>query len=117
MRRSATDCTRPADLLPGSSHYTIQVKLHDEFGDKMRLISEANTGNHLAICLEATKGEFEVLSAPQIYSVFGAEFQITGNFTEIQARTLASQLMNPLENPLVVEQTDVIAAPADAKKP
>ena len=105
-----------ADVQPGATSYMIHITLESEYGEKMREISTTNLGKPLAICLENTPGEFEVLSAPIIQGVFGAEFQITGKFTEDEARTLASQLMNPLENPLLVEQTSIIS-PAAPKNP
>jgi len=101
------------DIQPGATSYMIHVDLDDADGDKMMAITKAHTGQPLAICVENTPGEFEIISAPVIMGVFGANFQITGRFSEAEARTLASQLMNPLENPLIVEQTSVLppAAP------
>jgi SecD/SecF fusion protein len=51
-----------------------------------------------------------VISAPTIQSSFGAQFQITGSFDEAEARDLASALENPLENPLLVEQSSTTSA-------
>ena len=98
-----------ADIEPGSTSYYIHVTLHSEFGDRMLEITTANKGKPLAICLENTPGEFEIVSAPNINDAFGAQFQITGKFSEEEARILASQLMNPLENPLIVEQSSTIS--------
>jgi len=97
------------DIQPGATSYMIHVDLDDADGDKMMAITKANVGKPMAICLENTPGEFDVVSAPTIQGVFGANFQITGKFSEEEARTLASQLMNPLENPLVVEQSSTIS--------
>jgi SecD/SecF fusion protein len=97
------------DIQPGATSYMIHVDLEASDGDKMMEITSANVGRPMAICLENTPGEFDVVSAPVIQGRFGANFQITGKFSEEEARTLASQLMNPLENPLVVEQSSIIS--------
>jgi SecD/SecF fusion protein len=96
-------------IMPGATSYFIDVDLHSEFGDKMFELTKANQGKPMAICLENTPGEFEIVSAPVIRNPFGANFMIEGKFSEEEARTLASQLMNPLENPLVVEQSSIIS--------
>jgi len=110
-----------AAMKPGAVDWMLYVTLHSDFGDRMMEITQANTGKPLAVVLEIEppkKDEatgklipavFEIVSAPTIQSVFGASFEVTGSFTEEEARTLASQLMNPLENPLVVEQSSVIS--------
>ena len=92
-------------LNPGELHYHISVTLHDEYGQKMSQITKDNQGKPLAIVLDNV-----VISAPTIQSSFGAQFQITGNFSEEEARDLASALENPLENPLVVEQSSTTSA-------
>jgi SecD/SecF fusion protein len=92
------------ELQPGAIHYNIAVVLHDDFAEKMDTMSRANLQKPMAIVLDG-----EVMSAPRINSVLGARFEITGSFTDKQARDLASQLMNPLENPLKVEQKSTIS--------
>ena len=94
-----------AALDPGALHHHISVLLHDDFGEKMSALTKANLGKPLAIVLDG-----EVISAPTIQSSFGANFQITGSFSETEARTLASALENPLENPLKVEQSSTTSA-------
>lgn len=89
-----------AALNPGSLHFHIGVTLHSDFGDKMSELTKANLGKPLAIVLDNV-----VISAPTIQSSFGSDFQITGSFSEAEARDLASALENPLENPLKVEQS------------
>ncbi len=86
-----------------SNSHIIHVKLHQEAGDRMRELSTENQGKPLAIVLDG-----EVLSAPNIREPFGSDFQITGTFTEPQARELAIQLMNPLETPLSVEKATAV---------
>ncbi len=101
------------DLMPGASSFNILVELHEEFDEAMRKLTKGLVGQPLAICVENLPGEFEVISAPVVMTEFGAQFQISGRYDELEARTLASQLMNPLENPVIVEQTTIIppAAP------
>ena len=98
-----------AQLIPGATNYHISVELHSEYGDKMMELTKANIGKPMAILLENTPGEFDVISAPNIQGVFGSQFQITGQFSEDEAVELSSQLMNPLENPLLVEQSSIIS--------
>ncbi len=98
-----------AQLVPGASNYHISVELHSEYGDKMMELTKANVGKPMAILLENTPGEFDVISAPTINGMFGSQFQITGGFSEEEAIELSSQLMNPLENPLLVEQSSIIS--------
>ena len=94
-----------AALMPGALNYHISVQLHDEFGDKMSKLTAGNLGKPMAIVLDN-----EVISAPTIQGSFGSNFQITGSYTEADARELASQLENPLENPLIVEQSSTTSS-------
>ena len=98
-----------AMLEPGATNYHIAVELESEYGDKMKELTKANVGKPMAIVLENTPNEFEVVSAPTIQGIFGSNFQITGSFSEEEAIELSSQLMNPLENPLLVEQSSIIS--------
>ena len=93
-----------AALNPGSVNYHIVVELHSEFGDQMRKLTSTNKGRPMAIIMDN-----EVLSAPSINGEFGSNFEITGGFDETEARELSSSLMNPLENPLLVEQSSTIS--------
>jgi SecD/SecF fusion protein len=92
------------ELAKGAVNYSISVRLDSEGGKQMLALTQANVGKPMAIVLDN-----EVLSAPTIKSVFADSFQITGSFTEEQARELSSQLMNPLENPLIVEKKSTIS--------
>lgn len=94
-----------AALAPGNLNYHIQVNLNDDAGEKMTQITKANVGKPLAIVLDNV-----VISAPTINGVFGSQFQITGSFKEKEARDLASALENPLENPLLVEQSSITSS-------
>ena len=93
-----------AALYPGSLNHHIVVELHSEFGEQMRKLTKANIGRPMAIIMDG-----EVLSAPTINGEFGSNFEVTGGFDEVEARELSSALMNPLENPLLVEQSSTIS--------
>jgi SecD/SecF fusion protein len=62
-------------------------------------VTGAHVGERLAILLDGV-----VVSAPQIKSaMYEGNAQITGNFTEQEARNLASVLENPLATPVKIE--------------
>lgn len=100
------------DINPGALDYHILVMLREEFAEKMRALTKANVGHPLAIVLDG-----EVLSAPTVNSEFGERFEITGRFTEQQARELSLQLTNPLENALKIEKSSFVPPGAAPKKP
>jgi SecD/SecF fusion protein len=83
---------------PGSTYYMISVTLQGDFGDKMRKITKANLKKPMAIVVDN-----EVISAPIIQNEFGANFDITGNFSAEEAFELANSLENPLEVPLKMD--------------
>lgn len=87
-------------MRPGTASYQINVKLRSEYGDQMLALTKKNIGKPMAIVVDG-----EVISAPRINGEFGDSFEVTGNFTEKQARDLASALSNPLENPLKIIQS------------
>ncbi len=96
-----------ASLTPGSTNFNIQVELLEEFENQMRALTKAQLGKPLAIVVDG-----EVISAPTIQAEFGGNFQITGNFTEVEAVALSSHLMNPLEIPSIVEKITVLSPAA-----
>ena len=80
--------------------YGISFTLDSEGADLFGKLTEANIGHRLAILLDG-----EVQSAPNIQSaIFGGSGVITGRFSEVEARNLASTLQNPLRTPVVVEE-------------
>ncbi len=78
--------------------YAVHLSLNDRGADAMEAATTPNRGQQLAIVLDG-----EVISAPVIQAILRDHIQITGSFTDAQARDLASSLNNPLENPLVIE--------------
>jgi SecD/SecF fusion protein len=78
----------------------VSLRFDSEGAKKFGQITEANVGHRFAIVLDG-----EIQSAPVIRSaIYGGNAQITGNFTEQQARNLASVLENPLQTPVSVEE-------------
>ncbi|MBS0656774.1 MAG: protein translocase subunit SecD [Verrucomicrobia bacterium] len=72
------------------------------FGD----LTSAHLGERLAIVLDG-----QVQSAPVLESaIYNGVAQISGSFTEEQARDLASALENPLQTPLVIEEERSVSA-------
>jgi SecD/SecF fusion protein len=72
------------------------------FGD----LTGNNVGQRLAILLDG-----EVQSAPNIrQAIYGGQAVITGNFSDQEARNLASVLENPLRTPVQIEETRSVSA-------
>lgn len=72
------------------------------FGD----LTSAHVGQRLAIVLDG-----QVQSAPVLESaIYNGVAQITGAFTEAQARDLASALENPLQTPVQIEEERSVSA-------
>lgn len=83
------------------SGYGVNLEFNAEGAKLFDNLAAANVGNQLAIILDG-----EVLSAPSLRTAnFNGRAQITGNFTEAEARDLASALENPLRVPVVIEET------------
>jgi SecD/SecF fusion protein len=78
----------------------VSLRFDSTGAKKFGEITEANVGHRFAIVLDGV-----IQSAPVIRSaIYGGNAQITGNFTEQQARNLASVLENPLQTPVSVEE-------------
>ena len=81
--------------------YGISFKLDSAGGDQFFNVTQAHTNERLAIVLDG-----EVQSAPNINGAIpSGSAQITGHFTEQEARNLASVLENPLQTPVAIEET------------
>src|SRR6478672_6635791 len=84
----------------GNEGWGVQLRFDNEgakiFGD----ITEKSKGFRFAIVLDGL-----VQSAPVIRdAIYGGNAQITGRFTEQEARGLASVLENPLQTPVSIEE-------------
>jgi len=81
--------------------YGVSLELDAEGAKMFDEVAAQNKGRQMAILLDG-----EVLSAPVLQSdhYFGRA-QITGHFTDKEARELASALENPLRVPVQIEET------------
>lgn len=86
--------------------FQINVELKGEADSKMRNLTKENVGKRMAILVDR-----EVIMAPSINGVFGANFMITGSFDQNEALNLATKLKNPLQNPIKIE-TESSVSPA-----
>jgi len=85
----------------------VSILLNSKGGDKMIALTEKMEAgrDRIAIVLDG-----EVLSAPVVQSVpLGTQFEITGIDKPGEVQNLANALMNPLENPLVVEDQRTVS--------
>ena len=96
-----------AQELYGPYEGQLDVELNDEGAQKMfDLTKKMQHGNdRLAIVLDG-----KVLSAPVVQSSLSKKFQISGMGTAKEAKALAAALLNPLKNPLVVEEERTMSA-------
>ena len=85
----------------------VSIELNSKGGDKMIALTEKMEAgrDRIAIVLDG-----EVLSAPVVKQVpLGSHFQIDGLDKPGEAQNLSNALMNPLENPLVVEEQRTVS--------
>jgi len=80
--------------------YGVSLEFDHEGAQLFDNLAAANRGNRLAILLDG-----KVISAPVLQTDhFGGRAQITGHFSEKEARDLASALENPLRVPVQIEE-------------
>jgi SecD/SecF fusion protein len=81
--------------------YGVSLELDAEGAKIFDEVAAQNKGHQMAIILDG-----EVLSAPTLQSdYYGGHAQITGHFTDKEARDLSSALENPLRVPVQIEET------------
>ncbi|MEO1862294.1 MAG: protein translocase subunit SecD, partial [Verrucomicrobiia bacterium] len=68
-------------------------------GAAMFQLSSKNIGERMAIILDK-----KLISAPTLQSAINSNGQITGDFTQEEAATIANALLNPLKAPLTIEE-------------
>jgi SecD/SecF fusion protein len=84
----------------------VSLEFNGEGAKQFDAIASQNKGNQMAILLDG-----EVLSAPVLQQDhFGGRAQITGHFTEQEARDLASSLENPLRVPVEIVDVRSVSA-------
>ncbi|NWK54394.1 protein translocase subunit SecD [Verrucomicrobiaceae bacterium N1E253] len=96
-----------AQELYGPYEGQLDVTLNDEGASRMFDLTSKMTlqEDRLAIVLDG-----KVLSAPTVQAILGKKFQITGMGNAKEAKALASALLNPLKNPLIVEEERTVSA-------
>ena len=96
-----------AQELYGPHEGKLSVELNSEGASKMfQLTSKMQHGfDRLAIVLDG-----KVLSAPVVQDSLGSRFEISGMKNAAEARALAAALLNPLKNPLIVDEERTVSA-------
>ncbi len=85
----------------------VDIRLNSEGGKKMTATtSKMVVGRDLM----ATVLDGEVINVATVQSILGTDFSISGLDSEKECRDLASALMNPLQNPLKMEEERSISA-------
>jgi SecD/SecF fusion protein len=80
--------------------WAVHLRFDSEGAKKFGDITAANVHHRFAIVLDGV-----IQSAPVIQdAIYGGDAQITGRFTEEEARGLASVLENPLQTPVSIEE-------------
>src|SRR5216117_4546329 len=80
--------------------WVVHLRFDPEGAKKFGDITAANVHHRFAIVLDGV-----IQSAPVIQdAIYGGDAQITGRFTEEEARGLASVLQNPLQTPVSIEE-------------
>ncbi len=86
--------------------WKVHLALNSAGAKRMHAATVGNVGKQLAI-----KVDNEIISAPVIQQALSDNIQISGSFSESEARELASALNNPLQNPLqVINENSVTAS-------
>src|SRR5215813_1193553 len=86
--------------------WVVHLRFDSEGAKKFGDITAANVHHRFAIVLDGV-----IQSAPVIQdAIYGGDAQITGRFTEEEARGLASVLENPLQTPVKIEEERQVSA-------
>jgi SecD/SecF fusion protein len=84
----------------GNEGWAVNLKFDGEGAKTFGHITEQYKGHRFAIVLDGI-----IQSAPVIRdAIYGGDAQITGRFSEKEARGLASVLENPLQTPVTIEE-------------
>ncbi len=96
-----------AQELYGPYEGKLTVKLNGEGADKMFALTKKmrHGQDRLAIVLDGV-----ILSAPVVQDSLGAQFEISGMKNAAEAKGIAAALLNPLKNPLLVEEERTVSA-------
>jgi SecD/SecF fusion protein len=90
-----------AKELDGPYEGQILIELNEQGADLMfKTTDQMKHGrDRLAIVIDG-----KVLSAPTVQSTLSKKFQVSGLSSEKEAKALAAALLNPLKNPLIIEE-------------
>src|SRR6185437_10185771 len=81
----------------------IQFRLDSAHSDQFYQLTKANIGHKLAVVLDG-----ELQTAPVIQSALQGGGEITGDYSEDEARTLVNVLQNPLQEPVhIIDENSV----------
>lgn len=96
-----------AQELYGPYEGQLDVELNSDGATKMFDLTKkmSHGSDRLAIVLDG-----KVLSAPVVQSSLSKKFQISGMGSAKEAKALAAALLNPLKNPLIVEEERTMSA-------
>jgi SecD/SecF fusion protein len=84
----------------GNEGWGVQLRFDSDGAKQFGDITEKSKGFRFAIVLDGA-----IQSAPVIRdAIYGGSAQITGRFSETEARSLASVLENPLQTPVSIEE-------------
>ncbi len=98
--------TQAFATLDGSKGWMIILKFDGEGAKLFGELTAANVNKRLAVVVDG-----EVISAPNLNeAIYGGSAEISGSFTETSARSLASALENPLENPMIILSESTVTA-------
>ncbi|MEK0446442.1 MAG: Protein translocase subunit SecD [Verrucomicrobiota bacterium] len=90
----------------GPQGWGVSLRFNSEGAALFAKLTQENVGRQFAIMLDG-----KVRSDPSIREpITGGNAQITGNFSEQEARNLASILENPLQTPVVIEEERTASA-------
>jgi SecD/SecF fusion protein len=84
----------------GNEGWTVQLGFDGEGAKQFGKITAENVGHRFAIILDGIIQSAPVIKVP----IYNGDAVITGNFSEQEARELASVLENPLQTPVSIEE-------------
>ena len=100
------DTVRGARAGLGTQGWEVDLSFNGAGAKQFGELTAAHVGENLAIVLDN-----QVISAPTLRSaIYGGNAQITGQFTEAQARNLSSALENPLATPVKIDNERSVSA-------
>ena len=101
--------TQSFATLDPNNGWMIILKFNAEGAKLFGELTGAHVRERLAVVVDG-----EVISAPYLNeAISGGSAEISGRFTESSARSLASALESPFENPIIILQSDTVPSQAE----